>query len=822
VDSDLLRFLGAQKELKRKLATASSRAATSAVGYNNATAGVDGTDGSVFPAEKRKIAASSAAAAARSYNTADSASTTAAAAATGSTGSTSTPASSGTALLPTKGSAPAAAAVDETESPTSESSNSNNSVVESWLGQFFPFLGSQQTQNKQQRQRSQAQAQPLRPRLEGGRNETETRANATEAATTMTAPAIDLCISRAEEEPACADTTSVGSNAELSVLPESNTGESVTYTPTTTVPAVDTAGSVAPSQTTATVQPSSPSSSSSSTVGDVMDSYLGQYNSHRVAAVLMSKDGRLDAATALAAGERVQSQVLSRIARRRLRSFLKARDREWGVQRLASPEESPSSYRIEDVVDLLIDDFGLTAKDIAEVLLHTPGIALMRPRAQEGSNGESLQETMDRAFAGVLCGTLKLRKYDARKVLRNCPGLLTMRGSRSAEQVVDMLSRLEVSTNSIARDKNALPTLLSRPPSGIFRLVAFLSSDAVRMPVSKIGPLLRRPVCQDLLDAVVPVPRFARGKDDKKMDDTSDEALGDLISSDPGVLTALWGCESQMRRDRINDTYQKMSDTAWTLRHEIGAADLGKVVAAYPSVLLLDADRQILPAANYLMNELGIWEDDLPRVLQLYPTLLGIEVAQVDRVVQYLLSLDVTSDNLSSIFRSFPALLTLDVEKDVVPVVDFLRSIGIANVGRFISRLPPVLGYSVDRELKPKWEYIQSVFVEARFEVTRFPAFFSYPLERVIKTRFEYLQEVKRIPLPLVSLDQVLRYGDKDFAAKVAKDGDGGREFEAFIERRKSDLAASALSKRGGGGDRRPRNNSNNVNTLRDGTNNQS
>jgi len=555
------------------------------------------------------------------------------------------------------------------------------------------------------------------------------------------------------------------------------------------------------------------SSYSATTVGSVIGSWLGQFNCHRVASVLVSKDPKLDDRLAAMAGERVQSQVLSRIARRRVRTFLKERDRKWGLasieqtaaiqqeeQRfvsLSTTKESNSLFPcgIGNVVDLL-SSYGLTVKDAAEILIHTPGVALMRPRspAESGdgkdydSKGESLEDTMDRAFVRVLCGTLRLRKYDARKVLRNCPGLLTMRGSRSAEQVVNIMSSLGISTNSIARDKNVLPTLLSRSPAGIFRLVAFLSSDAVRMPVSKIGPLLRRPVCHELLDAVVPVPCFEMNDDDE-----ADAGAGGLFldeMSDPGVLTALWGRNSRLRRDRINELYQKMSTTAWTLRHEIGTADLSRVIAAYPSVLLLDAERQILPAASYLMNDLGIWEDDLPRVLQLFPTLLGMETAQMECVASYLISLDVAPENLASIFRSFPALLTLDVEKDMAPVVEFLRSIGIANVGRFISRLPPVLGYSVERELKPKWEFVKSIFVDARFEITRFPAYFSYPLERVIKTRFEYLKEVKRVPIPLVALDQVLRYGDADFAKRVANDDDGGHSFREFAEQRKEQLTA--------------------------------
>ena len=126
------------------------------------------------------------------------------------------------------------------------------------------------------------------------------------------------------------------------------------------------------------------------------------------------------------------------------------------------------------------------------------------------------------------------------------------------------------------------------------------------------------------------------------------------------------------------------------------------------------------------------------------------------------------------------------MEKSMQPVVDYLRvSIGISNVGRFISRLPPILGYSVLKDIEPKWEFLQTVVTDARFALTRFPAYFSYPLERV-KTRFEYLQDVKRVPTQLLGLDQVLRFGDKDFAIKVAGDRDHGERFKRFVQNRKA------------------------------------
>lgn len=263
-------------------------------------------------------------------------------------------------------------------------------------------------------------------------------------------------------------------------------------------------------------------------------------------------------------------------------------------------------------------------------------------------------------------------------MLRTCPGLLTKRGSRKAQDVVILLTSLGVSKKSLARDNAALPMLLSRSPADLFRFVAFLASDEVRMPVKNIGPLLRRSECVELLNAVAPIS----GLDNIDSHGSGEDHGG---VGDMAVASALWGRRGEVRRERINEVFRTMSKTARILKDEIGTQDLGKMIAAYPAVLLQDAETQILPCAEYLMEELGVCQDDLPSVLQLYPVLLGTPLSQLQRVVRFLKSLEVDDDNLASIFRAFPSLLTMDIEQQMIPVIHFLQEIGIANLGRFIT-----------------------------------------------------------------------------------------------------------------------------------------
>lgn len=52
--------------------------------------------------------------------------------------------------------------------------------------------------------------------------------------------------------------------------------------------------------------------------------------------------------------------------------------------------------------------------------------------------------------------------------------------------------------------------------------------------------------------------------------------------------------------------------------------------------------------------------------------------------------------------RAFPSLLGLERERHMLGVVEYLQQLGVQNVGRFVSRLPPVLGYDVSTNLAPK------------------------------------------------------------------------------------------------------------------------
>ncbi|KAL3799852.1 hypothetical protein ACHAWO_009973 [Cyclotella atomus] len=527
-------------------------------------------------------------------------------------------------------------------------------------------------------------------------------------------------------------------------------------------------------------------------------SWLSQYNAQKVALKLQALG--VDETTSLNTGKVVQDYVLARVTRRRIRKFLQERDASWeagnplpfdrsGMKENISPSTT-SNYDLDGVLSVMTE-YGLTGIDISAIFSHTPSVAMMKARSvkNEASHadfgpdqkGFTLAEALESALVGLLGDTLNLRRYDARKVLRACPGLLTSRGSESAQKVVNLMVSLGSSTNAIARDKTALPVLLSRSPALIFRLVAFLSSAQFKVPLSAIGPILRQKQSREMLDAVAPLRKpLTLGNE---LDETTNKNLTD--SEAESEILGYFKLDNTLRKQNIERSYQSMETIANVLRLSAGIRDFRQILSSYPHMFFLNVT-DILHVTNFLKDEAGMTREDVGKAIQSFPTLLEQDVDKMRAVVEQLQILEVEEDALPAMLRSFPATLLLDTERDVAPVVSFLRDIGIRNIGRFVTRLPPVLGYSVENDLQPKWNFLKEVCQFDYFEVARFPAYFSYPLERVIKMRYNYLKDCKDIPIQFVRVDDVLRFGDRDFATEIALDDDNGAAFAKYVEENSS------------------------------------
>lgn len=212
-----------------------------------------------------------------------------------------------------------------------------------------------------------------------------------------------------------------------------------------------------------------------------------------------------------------------------------------------------------------------------------------------------------------------------------------------------------------------------------------------------------------------------------------------------------------------------------------GVRQLNRVIRGYPQLIMINATelQQRLDLLRSLVPGEGV-----PRMVESVPLLLGLDTdKQILPMVRYLEEdLGVSRFDLSKMLRAFPALLSLDIKADVEPVLRFLsREVGIKEVAKFIARLPPVLGYRIDADLRPKYHYLRDRLGMGAKELARFPGYFAYPLEKRIIPRLEFIIEKglppsnderpiakwTMSPNALFSVSVVKRaltYGDRDFA----------------------------------------------------------
>lgn len=436
------------------------------------------------------------------------------------------------------------------------------------------------------------------------------------------------------------------------------------------------------------------------TAADTLSWYT-QYNAHRVAQKLIVLGASED--VAIEAGTAVQNYALARTTRQRIRKFLRDRDLKWARGESISSmsndsklqvdsEESKNElsniieeaklrrerHDIDEIMNLMVES-GLTGKDIAAIFTHTPSVSMMKARKSPiRDKFSTLEDTIDRSLVQVLSTKIKLRKYDARKVLRSCPGLLTKRGSTAALEVVNILTNLGVAPTSLVRDKAALPMLLSRSPASLFRFVAFLSSDYIQMPVSKIGPFIRRSECAPVLDQIAPLPCYNSNLFEGLNENSASEEFNTI------PIQKLLKDGSDNIEKVITERYNSMFKTAELLKKEIGIEDMGKVLAAYPQIFSIERDT-IVNVVNFLHEELELYHDDIAKMIELFPKILETDVERMSSVIDYLRHLGVAEDALGSIFRAFPGLLSKDPDASMKEVVEFLEDIGVTNIGRFIT-----------------------------------------------------------------------------------------------------------------------------------------
>lgn len=420
----------------------------------------------------------------------------------------------------------------------------------------------------------------------------------------------------------------------------------------------------------------------------------------------------------------------------------------------------------------------------------------MPPSSETLRNGSwraSLQLLLQHGFAGAEINELLSRWMEA---------LAPRYAGRLPSLMHTLTGTLQLRAERARRIVCERPLLLGIEPEAARATVDELLADGLRAPRDFAHTLLPRwpgvlavaPQQVRAVSAILtePPPRGCgfggwRGEEDGAVNDRSARraSLGSLLRRAPWLLT-----------------YSPAADIAPVVRflyYDAGVRDLERVVRAYPQVLGCRT-AQLSAAVHFLRDDIGIASsDELAAVIQTFPACLDLPLErQLRPVAQYLRALGIAGHELARCVRAFPSLLSLSIEHEMEPVVAFLRRRGVRDVCRMVKRLPPILGSDVERDLALKLDFLEAEMKLDVFDVARFPAYFSYPFAEIIRPRLLFLKRAG-VSLRRVGLNLSLALAQREFCTRVARVSES--EYEAFVrdlqERdRHARATASAREKR--------------------------
>jgi len=129
----------------------------------------------------------------------------------------------------------------------------------------------------------------------------------------------------------------------------------------------------------------------------------------------------------------------------------------------------------------------------------------------------------------------------------------------------------------------------------------------------------------------------------------------------------------------------------------------------------------------------------------------------------YLQSLGVT--DIAKVVTRLPQILAYSIEDNLKPTVDYLEKLGVTDIAKVVTRHPPILAYSIEDNLKPHVDYLKELGVtDIAKVVTKLPAIFSYSIENNLKPTVDYLEKlgVTDIAKVVTKLPQILSYSIED------------------------------------------------------------
>ena len=96
--------------------------------------------------------------------------------------------------------------------------------------------------------------------------------------------------------------------------------------------------------------------------------------------------------------------------------------------------------------------------------------------------------------------------------------------------------------------------------------------------------------------------------------------------------------------------------------------------------------------------------------------------------------------DISKVVTRHPNILAYSIEDTLQPHVDYLKELGVTDIGKVVTKLPQILALSIEGNLEPTVDYLTNECYATISDIEQNPALVGYSLDKRIKPRHAFLQ----------------------------------------------------------------------------------
>lgn len=162
----------------------------------------------------------------------------------------------------------------------------------------------------------------------------------------------------------------------------------------------------------------------------------------------------------------------------------------------------------------------------------------------------------------------------------------------------------------------------------------------------------------------------------------------------------------------------KLRPTIEFLQYEVGGGSgewngWKRIISRYPQCLTQSLENVLRPNVSFLQNDVLHLQrlSDVAKIVSLFPPTMWLQTTLIERKVQYLKSsLQLSKEEVRDVIVTFPQILGLSVEHNLMAKIDFFLSdaeMTHDQLKDFVLYQPALLAYSLEGRLRPRIKQLQ-------------------------------------------------------------------------------------------------------------------